>query len=269
ASGGRAQPGRPQQNNANNGNGSPQRDLAADADTPAPAAPAAPAHNISINVTDTDSPDGARRRIHLRSLSDVTPASRAHTPRARSHSERPRASPAPSPARPRAALAPRQARSERSSPDASPLALDDGRRARDRAASALADPWRKMSELDLAAARSTRDPWVRFPPPRADDPPAVEPERRRDPRRPRLERRSPVSCDTCGSESCECWRCTCEPRSARVSPARLAARGAVRALSDEEERPRRLYKSSSQRLVCSATEPDRARPADPLLETTC
>ncbi|XP_030025177.1 uncharacterized protein LOC115443763 [Manduca sexta] len=169
-----------------------------------------------------------------------------------------------------------------------------------------------MSELDLAAARSTRDPWVRFPPPRADDPPAVEPERRRDPRRPRLERRSPVSCDTCGSESCECWRassatapgastaasgatatgavvrvrtplrragaslgascaaqCTCEPRSARVSPARLAARGAVRALSDEEERPRRLYKSSSQRLVCSATEPDRARPADPLLETTC
>ncbi|CAH2050730.1 unnamed protein product, partial [Iphiclides podalirius] len=57
------------------------------------------AHNISISVTDADSPAGVRRRVHLRSLSDVTPSSRSLAPRARSHSERPRASPAATPAR--------------------------------------------------------------------------------------------------------------------------------------------------------------------------
>lgn len=288
------------------------------------------AHNISINVTDTDSPTCVRRRIHLRSLSDVTPASRTHTLRARSHSERPRASPAPSPARAvppspaavvptatPAVLLPRIVRSERSSPDASSLALDDANesrlRSRDRsgsdAVSVLGNPWRKMSEVDLNAAgsrgrsagRGALDPWVRNPTLRPDkscDRPASredvgravsDSEQKREVpafKRGKLERRSPVVCETCGNESCECWRtgwarqaraarslgaqCTCEARSPRPSPARLRPRAPPRALSDDEDRPRRLYKSASQKIICSSVDGDRGKKlADPLLETTC
>ncbi|XP_028034608.1 uncharacterized protein LOC114246326 [Bombyx mandarina] len=104
-----------------------------------------------------------------------------------------------------------------------------------------------MSDLELPACG---DPWVRNKSPG---------------RRGRLERRSAVRCEACGAESCECWRCTCEPRSARPSPARLAPRPPARALSDDSaaERPRRLYKSSSQRLLGTTST------IDPLLETTC
>lgn len=288
-------------------------------------------HNISINVTDTDSPTCVRRRIHLRSLSDVTPASRTHTPRARSHSERPRASPAPSPshapqspatvlaapATAPAVLLPRIVRSERSSPDASSLALDDGTetrlRSRDRsgsdAVSVLGNPWRKMSDVDLNASgsrsrstgRGALDPWVRNPTLRPDKNSDVpksredvtravsDSEQKRDVptfKRGKLERRSPVVCETCGNESCECWRtgwarharaarslgaqCTCDGRSPRPSPARLRPRAPPRTLSDDEDRPRRLYKSASQKMICTSIDGDRVKKlADPLLETTC
>ncbi|CAH0727511.1 unnamed protein product, partial [Brenthis ino] len=196
---------------------------------PAPAPLSAPA----ISVTDADSPAGARRRVHLRSLSDVTPAARSPATRARSHSERPRVSPTPSPSpsprRPPAphALRPRAVRSERSSPDASLHALAD------------ADPWRKMSEAELrpspGRARSSLeapDPWVR-----------------KGRRRGRLERAAGVACGECARG------CTC-------SPARAPARPPLRAHSHDEGRPRRLHKSASQRLL-SVDAPD------PLLETTC
>ncbi|CAB3241038.1 unnamed protein product [Arctia plantaginis] len=294
-------------------------------------------HNISINVTDTDSPTCVRRRIHLRSLSDVTPASLTHTPRARSQSERPRASPSPS----RAALrspakaptlsplfvstpgAPRFVRSERSSPDASMVALDDtfassdvgiARRfgGRDRSSSdafsVLGNPWQKMSEVDLNTAagrgrtggRGGLDPWVRNStmrsatscerPASRDDANRTnsDSEQKREVptfKRGKLERKSPVACESCGNESCECWRaqwarqaraarslgaqCTCDARSPRRSPARLRPRVASRALSDDEERPRRLYKSASQKTIGISIDGDRVKKGDPLLETTC
>ncbi|XP_072942098.1 uncharacterized protein, partial [Epargyreus clarus] len=273
-------------------------------------------HNISINVTDADSPVGVRRRIHLRSLSDVTPASRSLAPRARSHSERPRASAAPSPAlslapspaHPAAPAPPRHARSERSSPDAALHALADDAapraartaRAARSALSVLGDPWRKMSEADLdaAARRPPPSPRASFDAPRGLDPwvmntrsasrddvaaPAAldrEPRPGRG-RRGKLERRAAVVCETCGNSSCECWRphspaaprCTCEarsPRPARPSPARLAPRTPVRAHSDDEDRPRRLYKSASQKVVCASMDGESVKKiADPLLETTC
>ncbi|CAG9796412.1 unnamed protein product [Diatraea saccharalis] len=207
--------------------------------------------NISINVTAADSPVCVRRRIHLRSLSDVTPASRTLAPRARSHSERPRTTPQPSPAH--VPPAPPRARSERSSPAASTLALD--------APPLLGDPWRKMSDRELTAARSALDPWVKKT---AREQSAAE----APPRRGKLERAAPV-CETCGptAAECACRRCTCE-RSPRPSPARLQPpRQPARAHSDDEERPRRLYKSASQRAVTSVdAEP---KTADPLLETTC
>lgn len=232
-------------------------------------------------MIDADSPAGVRRRIHLRSLSDVTPASRALTPRARSHSERPRALPAPSPSHP-------STRSARSSPDASP-ASPRARRAPSPAA-ALADPWRKMSELDLRPR--ALDPWVKNarrplalsgeelprPSPAADSEPNNSGGTFK---RGKLERKACVVCESCGNESCECWRprtpraarslaarCTCSPR---PSPARLAPRPApARALSDDEARPRRLYKSASQKIICSSMESEPVKkPADPLLETTC
>lgn len=253
-------------------------------------------------MTDADSPTCVRRRIHLRSLSDVTPASRALAARARSHSERPRASPQPSPAR--APLAPPRARSERSSPVASLLALDaptapaapSAPPTPPHAAPVLGNPWRKMSEhdLDLRSRPSPRshDPWVRnssLRPLARDETGGVssEPETGRGRegagvKRGKLERKAAV-CESCGGASCECWRaeaagartargsslCTCE-RSPRVSPARLLPRVPARALSDDEERPRRLYKSASQRVVCASIDGDVPRKAaDPLLETTC
>lgn len=292
------------------------------------------AYNISINVTDTDSPSYVRRRIHLRSLSDVTPASRAHTPRARSHSERPRATATPSPSRPAprspvpqphtgAPGMPRFVRSERSSPDTSLLTLEEPlahseagltRRfgARDRsssdAVSVLGNPWRKMSEVDIKSAaargrvggRSGLDPWVKIPSPRADSScdramskdeasrGTSDTEQKRESstfKRGKLERKSPVVCESCGNESCECWRtnwsrgarairslgaqCTCDARSPRPSPARLRPRAAPRALSDDEDRPRRLYKSASQKLITTSMDGDRGKKTDPLLETTC
>ncbi|KPI95049.1 Abhydrolase domain-containing protein FAM108C1 [Papilio xuthus] len=241
---------------------------------PPPPAPAARsprlAHNISISVTDTDSPAGVRRRIHLRSLSDVTPASREPAPRARSHSERPRASPlssrapspcpAPSPARslalsptPSPAPSPLRpvARSERSSPDATL-----------RVRPVLGDPWRKMSEVDLKSAerRVRGDPWVRSPSTRAR-------------RRGRLQRAAAV-CEACGRSGCECARCTCSPRAATAGALSPRVPPVLRAHSDDEARPRRLYKSSSQKAICSTTTTtsmaaERAEPPDPLLETTC
>ncbi|CAH2102234.1 unnamed protein product [Euphydryas editha] len=246
-----------------------------------------PVHNISINVTDADSPVGVRRRLHLRSLSDVTPAGRSPAPRARSHSDRPRVSPAPSatlsaapsaapspapsPRRPPApsspvaphALVPRAVRSERSSPDASLHALADEARVRPEA-----DPWRKMSDVDLGrsgrpAARASLDaphaldPWVRKPTRRAAsrDSVGATPEAR--PRRGRLERAAGVVCESCGAAACECRRagaCTCSPR---PSPARLSPRPPLRAHSYDEGRPRR------------APEPPAGEAPDPLLETTC
>ncbi|CAH2050729.1 unnamed protein product, partial [Iphiclides podalirius] len=94
-------------------------------------------------------------------------------------------------------------------------------------------------------------------------------------RRGRLERAAAV-CEACGRGGCECWRasaaqCTCSPRGG----SRLAAgprAGPVRAHSDDEARPRRLYKSASQRAICAPPEErpkPQAKPADPLLETTC
>ncbi|KAJ0182357.1 hypothetical protein K1T71_001726 [Dendrolimus kikuchii] len=278
------------------------------------------AHNISISVTDTDSPVGVRRRIHLRSLSDVTPTSRAQTPRARSHSERPRESPAPSPtpspspspSRPpplAVALFPRAVRSERSSPDASMVGLDGAGDTKARLRSrfggdngtALGDPWRKMSEADLnvaggrsrISARAALDPWIKIPSVRSEagrerssrdesaaaasaTVPEPEPRREGGSKRGKLERRSPVVCESCGNESCECWRvrspgcprtprlqraaaslgaqCTCEARSPRPSPQRLSPRAPARALSAEgaRPRPRHLYKSVSQRALCPA-----------------
>lgn len=267
----------------------------------------------------------------MRSYSDVTPACRVLTPRARSHSERPRvlspsrAAPPSPPASPAPAdptsptpyvLRPRIVRSERSSPDASSLALNDGAeprlRSRDRsgsdAVSVLGNPWRKMSEVDLNAAgsrgratgRGALDPWVRKPQ-RSDkksDLPssredvgraASDSEQKREVpfKRGKLERRSPVVCETCGNESCECWRtgwarqaraarslgtqCTCEVlRSPRPSPGRLRPRAPPRALSDDEDCPRRLYKSASQKIICTSIDGDRVKKlADPLLETTC
>lgn len=258
-------------------------------------------------MIEADSPAGVRRRIHLRSLSDVTPASRALAPRARSHSERPRALPAPSPSHPQAPAA-RAVRSARSSPDASRERLDAAPADPPPRRSALADPWRKMSELDLRT-RAALDPWVKNAPRRAPaDPPrdrdrahsgedlgrpGPDPDPKRDNgtfKRGKLERKPAVVCESCGNESCECWRprtpraarslgarCTCSPRSPRPSPARLAslapapaARPPLRALSDDEGRPRRLYKSASQKIICSSMESDGVKkPVDPLLETTC
>ncbi|KAJ2948086.1 hypothetical protein O0L34_g9883 [Tuta absoluta] len=288
------------------------------------------AHNISINVTDADSPCGVRRRAHLRSLSDVTPAARAPAARARSHSERPRASPAPSPcpsplhpasarASPAPALAPlapspRAVRSARASPEPEPsTAPPRPRRAhrfRSDTVTVLGDPWRKMSDVDLRGARhqasldSARalDPWVKNASDRAasrsrDDlahsVSESEPKRDGTFRRGKLERKAAIVCESCGNESCECWRprspggprtprraavgagvgaggsrCTCE--GAGRSPARLAPRQPVRAMSDDERKPRRLYKSSSQKMICTSMDNDNVKkPADPLLETTC
>ncbi|CAG4954383.1 unnamed protein product [Colias eurytheme] len=273
------------------------------------------AHNISINVTDADSPVGVRRRIHLRSLSDVTPAGRSPGARARSHSDRPRAEPAPSaavslapspapspsprvpPASPRnlvTALYPRVVRSERSSPDASLHTLVDDARPRTDALTVSNDPWRKMSEVDLKSAgrrmgAATRasldsphavDPWVRNPASRAGSRDelsaagagAADAGGRLRGRRGKLERAAAVVCEACGGAGCECRRaqCTCPPRrSPRPSPARLAPRAPLRAHSDDEERPRRLYKSASQKIICSSVEREPTATADPLLETTC
>ncbi|KAJ8736147.1 hypothetical protein PYW08_006803 [Mythimna loreyi] len=276
-------------------------------------------------------------RTETRCRADVTPACRVLTPRARSHSERPRvlspshavvpsvtdtpttsdtpSSPTPTPH----VLTPRIVRSERSSPDASSLVLNDGAesrlRSRDRsgsdAVSVLGNPWRKMSDVDLNAAgsrgrtagRGALDPWVRNATQRSDkktETPASredvgraasDSEHKREVpsfKRGKLERRSPVVCETCGNESCECWRtgwarqaraarslgaqCTCEvaARSPRPSPARLRPRAPPRALSDDEDRPRRLYKSASQKVICTSIDGDRAKKlVDPLLETTC
>ncbi|CAH4031339.1 unnamed protein product [Pieris brassicae] len=255
------------------------------------------AHNISINVTDIDSPAGVRRRIHLRSLSDVTPAGRSPGARPRSHSERPHISPGPSPAvsiapspSPRiappsphlvTALYPRVVRSERSSPDASLHALVDDPRPKPNVLTVVNDPWRKMSEVDLKSAgrrrrptaraslesRSTVDPWVRNPASRTGSRDELRA------RRGKLERSAAVACESCGSGACEWWAaraagdCTC----ASLSPARLAPRPPPpRALSDDESRPRRLFKSASQKIICSSLERDTTAPtADPLLETTC
>lgn len=294
-------------------------------------------------MTDADSPHGVRRRIHLRSLSDVTPASRATTPRARSHSERPCASPSPSPS-PSHTLAPRPERavvSARTSPAASRERLNLAApatgpstprlRHRTHTVSVLGDPWRKMNDLDLGSAATrprptagqasldatrTFDPWVKKPALRPaadfghdriapkDDTirPESDVESKGDGtfRRGKLERKPAVVCETCGNESCECWRprspgcprtpraqrslgapaavgttgantrCTCEPRSPRPSPSRLAPRQPVRALSDDEGHPRRLYKSASQKMICMTIETECVtKTADPLLETTC
>ncbi|VVC95165.1 unnamed protein product [Leptidea sinapis] len=236
-------------------------------------------HNISINITDTDSPVGVRRRIHLRSLSDVTPAGRSPGARARSHSEKPRASPSSSPS-PRAvpssphSLAPSQhprvVRSERSSPDASLNALSDEPRLRTEALTVINDPWRKMSEVDLkTASRSMRhntrasldsskasDPWVRNPTSRGASRDNVSTSGRR---RGKLERSSAVTCEACGvtGAACECWRppCTCGP-----APSRLSPRPPVRAHSDDEERPRRLYKTASQKNICTSMDRDTSAP---------
>ncbi|KAI5644975.1 serine aminopeptidase, s33 domain-containing protein [Phthorimaea operculella] len=319
-----------------------------DIDSKDKAEPASPpaAHNISINVTDADSPCGVRRRAHLRSLSDVTPAARSTATRARSHSERPRASPAPSPcpsplhpasarASPAPGLAPlapspRAVRSARASPEPTRDPFDEpadapprprrGNRFRSDTVTVLGDPWRKMSDVDLrgggaraqASLDSARagDPWVKNAPDRAasrsrDDltRTASESEPKRDGtfRRGKLERKAAIVCESCGNESCECWRprspgnprtprravagtgagvaavgarCTCEAggggRSPRPSPARLAPRQPVRAMSDDERKPRRLYKSSSQKMICTSMDNDNVKkPADPLLETTC
>lgn len=248
-----------------------------------------------------------RRRKHLRSLSDVTPASRAAPARARSHSERPPPL--------------RASHSARTSPDASRDRLDDPppdarARTRDRlrgdTVGVVGDPWRKMSELDLRAAGGRArpaahvspdgprpgDPWIknRTVRPTADRAPAgdaaaADAKREATVRRGKLERKSAVVCDSCGNESCECWRprspacprtpraarslapgaagalCTCSPR---LSPSRLAPRQPVRALSDDEGRPRRLRKTSSQKMICSSVESESVtKTADPLLETTC
>ncbi|KPJ16454.1 hypothetical protein RR48_05533 [Papilio machaon] len=118
-----------------------------------------------------------------------------------------------------------------------------------------------MSEVDLKSAerRVRGDPWVRSPSTRAR-------------RRGRLQRAAAV-CEACGRSGCECARaprCTCSPRAA----AALSPRGppVLRAHSDDEARPRRLYKSSSQKAICTSTSPaaaERAEAPDPLLETTC
>uniref|UniRef100_A0A2A4K4M8 Uncharacterized protein n=1 Tax=Heliothis virescens TaxID=7102 RepID=A0A2A4K4M8_HELVI len=166
-----------------------------------------------------------------------------------------------------------------------------------------------MSEIDLNAGdsrgrnagRGALDPWVRNPtlrPNKSVDQPASredvaraasDSEQKREVptvKRGKLERRSPVVCETCGNESCECWRtswarqaraarslgtqCTCDSRSPRPSPARLRPRAPPRALSDDEDRPRRLYKSASQKMICTSVDGDRVKKlADPLLETTC
>ncbi|CAK1540216.1 unnamed protein product [Leptosia nina] len=278
--------------------------------------PRAVTHNISINVTDTDSPTGVRRRIHLRSLSDVTPSGRSPGARPRSQSERPRVSPTPSPAisvapspapspSPRippssphlvTALYPRVVRSERSSPDASLHALVDDNRPKAEGLTVLNDPWRKMSEVDLkTAARrirpsgrasldspSTIDPWVRNPTSRAgsrDELRSSDGASRARVRRGKLERTAAVMCEACGSGGCEWWRaqCTCAPRPRASpvrpapSPARLSPRPPPsRAHSDDDDRPRRLFKSASQKIICSSLERDcTTTTADPLLETTC
>ncbi|CAH0405228.1 unnamed protein product [Chilo suppressalis] len=212
--------------------------------------------NISINVTDADSPAGVRRRIHLRSLSDVTPASRTLAPRARSHSERPSTTPQPSPLH--VPLAAPRARSERSSPAASTLALN--------APPLLGDPWRKMSDRELSAARSALDPWVKKSG-REEGGVSL-------PQRGKLERTAAV-CEACGASGaeCACRRCTCE-RSPRPSPARLQPpppRAPSRAASEDDDRvgPRRLYKSASQKVVSSVDTDVAPETADPLLETTC
>ncbi|CAG4977786.1 unnamed protein product [Parnassius apollo] len=213
-------------------------------------------HNISISVTDADSPAGVRRRVHLRSLSDVTPASRTPVQRARSHSERPRASPAPSPAR-SLALSPTPSplraavtRSERSSPDAS---LREAR-------PVGGDPWRKMSEVDLkSAGRARADPWVKSASLRPGDA-----ARRR--ARGRLERAAPV-CEGVRPLGLRVLARALHVLAARHPPGAARPTPPQRAHSDDETRPRRLYKSASQ-AICSSTE-ERAKPADPLLETTC
>lgn len=224
----------------------------------------------------------------------------------------------PSPANTPYVWRPRVVRSERSSPDASSNALNDGveprLRSRDRsgsdAVSVLGNPWRKMSEVDLnagssrsrTAGRGALDPWVRNPTQRSDKKSeqlasredvgraSSDSEQKREVpsfKRGKLERRSPVVCETCGNESCECWRtcwarqarpsrsmgtqCTCDAvRSPRPSPARLRPRAPSRALSDDEDRPRRLYKSASQKIIYASVDGDRVKKlADPLLETTC
>lgn len=301
-------------------------------------------------MTDADSPPGVRRRIHLRSLSDVTPASCATTPRARSHSERPRVLPSPSPS-PSHTLAPRPERavvSARTSPAvsrerldfAAPLAPATGPstprlRHRTQTVTVLGDPWRKMNDPDLGGATTrsrpaagqasldaTRgfDPWVKKPALRPaadfgheriapnDDTirAGSDAETKRDGtfRRGKLERKAAVVCESCGNESCECWRprspsaprtprvmrslgtlatasstsaatrCTCNPlnpsTSPRPSPSRLLPRVPVRALSDDESHPRRLYKSASQKMICTTIETECVtKTGDPLLETTC
>lgn len=157
---------------------------------------------------------------------------------------------------------------------------------------AALDPWIKNSSL-RPAGESHRDRTVS-----RDDivKASTESDVRRDSstvKRGKLERKAAVVCESCGNESCECWRprspgcprtprlqravtsalgaqCTCDPRSPRPSPARLAPRPPVRALSDDEDRPRRLYKSASQKMICSTVDSDNVKKAaDPLLETTC
>ncbi|KAG7310468.1 hypothetical protein JYU34_003251 [Plutella xylostella] len=132
-----------------------------------------------------------------------------------------------------------------------------------------------MSDSEVRAprpARSVDDPWVKS-------------STLGGARRGKLERRSPVVCDACGHESCECWRprtprldelrgaaaagaggeavCTCPPRSPRPSPARLAAADRARSLSQQ----------LVSRAPPASPAPAPAAPAtpatDPLLETTC
>ncbi|GBP84826.1 hypothetical protein EVAR_32725_1 [Eumeta japonica] len=331
-------------------------------------------HNISINVTDTDSPAGVRRRIHLRSLSDVTPAGRAVSPRtrARAFSERPHHSSPPaspsaghlSPHREISTLTSilakcetsasvrnvRKVHSERSSPNLSLVSVECARsdtetakhsprprnanRFRSDTVTILGDPWRKMSEFDLKTdCRRSRtpthppldradsdDPWVksctlqlpsaRSTPRDNDDGVVKKPSGSNSDikqeivsfKRGKLERNSPVVCDSCGNESCECWRprSPCcpgrggvrAPRTPRLNELRQqrafsspGAGAAAPAPSSNREAactcdapsprlspaPRAVYKSASQRLLCveRPCEPLATTTADPLLETTC
>lgn len=230
-------------------------------------------HNISINITEVDSPAVVRRRVHLRSLSDVTPAARAHVVRARSHSDRtsPRPAPRSPPRSPRSP--PRRAvRSERSSPNLSAAAP---RSPRPRAAlSVLGDPWRKMSDADPKSDKRDRlsfdgtsrsdDPWIKNSSSHRTGEPSqrsgknfVKTDVKRDSasfKRGKLERKSAVACEASGRESSESWPvCTCPM---------------PRAPPDRDDAA--LYKSVSQKNIFSIDKSESAKRApDPLLETTC
>lgn len=225
-------------------------------------------HNISINITVAESPICVRRRIHLRSLSDVTPAAgRSPAPRARSHSDR--ASPvsrAVSPLVARSmtptvssvtrALTPvpsPRVRSERSSPARSPRARNANRFRSVDASTVHADPWRKMSDVDLKSVgkrRSDRsrveDPWIKNSVGRSSDSRSLSLESRRG----KLERRAAVEC-VCRRPGSP--RCMSRPQ------------------QYTECEPIPLYRAPSKKVVCSVDIEggDAAKAVDPLLETTC